>query len=60
MNSYIAVAPAGFEPRVEAGEADELRYWSRTEIDEAIDKDLFTPNFIYEYINFLKPALKDE
>ncbi|MDE5799899.1 MAG: NUDIX domain-containing protein [Paramuribaculum sp.] len=60
VNSHIAVAPAGFEPRVEAGEADEVRYWSRAEIDEAIDEDLFTPNFIYEYINFLKPALKDE
>lgn len=60
VNSHIAVAPAGFEPRVEAGETDEVRYWSPVEIEAAIDSDVFTPNFIYEYLNFLKPALKDE
>lgn len=58
--SHIVTAPNGFVARAEVGEADEVRYWSIADIDASVDNDVFTPNFIFEYINFLKPALKDE
>jgi isopentenyldiphosphate isomerase len=35
-------------------EVDEGRYWTHTEIEEHLGKDVFTPNFEKEYREFLK------
>lgn len=34
---------------IDENEVAEARYWSVAEIDENIDKDIFTPNFLHEY-----------
>ena len=36
-------------------EVEEIRIWSRTEIDSQLGSGVFTPNFEHEYIQFLKP-----
>lgn len=60
VHSNYTFAPAGFTPRVEPGEADEVRYWSCQDIESMATEGAFTPNFIYEYHNFIKPLLYDK
>ncbi|NPA38028.1 MAG: NUDIX domain-containing protein [Chlorobi bacterium] len=35
--------------KIDSKEVASARFWRQEEIDENIDKDLFTPNFVYEY-----------
>lgn len=56
--TYIAKVGETFTPRVEAGESDALRFWPIPEIEEKISEDIFTPNFVHEYITLLKPYLQ--
>jgi len=37
-------------------EVDELRFWSRNEINEKLGKGVFTPNFEFEYSKFINPG----
>ncbi len=36
-------------PGIPSAEVDELRFWSKSEIEEAMDRGVFTPNFVHEY-----------
>lgn len=58
VSCNIATAPGGFEPRAEAGEADDVRYWTLAEIKEAIGRGMLTPNFEQEFTERIYPYLR--
>lgn len=58
VSCNIAPAPDGFTPRVETGEADEVRYWPLTEIKEAIGRGVLTPNLELEFTERIYPYLR--
>lgn len=37
------------QPVVQSAEVDELKFWSKSEIEKNMEKEIFTPNFIHEY-----------
>ena len=49
VNVYQWHAPDSFEPVADPVEIDEVRYWTRDEIESAIGKGVLTPNFEQEY-----------
>lgn len=49
--TYLHLSDGPFRP--EPGEIDEVRFWSRAEIDAALGTGVFTPNFEEEYARFL-------
>jgi isopentenyldiphosphate isomerase len=51
IHTYLHLSEGPFRP--EPGEIDELRFWSRAEIDQALGRGVFTPNFEEEYALFL-------
>lgn len=51
IRTFLQVSPGPF--RAEPGEIDELRFWTRTEIEAALGRDVFTPNFEEEFALFL-------
>ncbi len=46
---YMYKAPLKTPPEVQSAEVDELKFWSRSEIEENMEREIFTPNFIHEY-----------
>lgn len=58
INCFACIAPIDYVPVAEKGEADSLRFWSWQEIEEALGKDIFTPNFEQEYQK-IQHLLKD-
>ena len=44
--------------RIDNDEVDEGRFWSRQEIGQSLNEDLFTPNFIHEYDRYLTNRTK--
>ena len=58
INCFACIAPIDYVPVAEKGEADSLRFWSWQEIEEALGKDSFTPNFEQEYQK-IQHLLKD-
>lgn len=51
IHSFLEISAGPFRP--EPGEIDELRFWSRVEIDAALGSGTFTSNFEEEYAQFL-------
>ena len=51
IHTYLQISAGPFRP--EPGEIDELRFWSRAEIDAALGSGAFTSNFEEEYALFL-------
>lgn len=51
IHTFLQVSPGPF--RAEPGEIDELRFWSRAEIEAALGTGVFTPNFEEEFALFL-------
>jgi isopentenyldiphosphate isomerase len=51
IHTYLHVSSGPFRP--EPGEIDELRLWSRSEIESALGSGVFTPNFEEEFAAFL-------
>jgi isopentenyldiphosphate isomerase len=51
VNSYSTVTDQ--LPIINKDEIDEGKFWSLEEIRENLDKDLFTPNFEYEFLLLL-------
>ena len=56
----LTVDEAAFAPRFAEDEIDEVRFWSREEIQEGIAKDLLTPNFVMEYTQILPRHLRKD
>jgi len=55
VNIFAAVG--NFHPVPDLDEVDEGRWWPMDEIDRNLDKDIFTPNFVFEY-NRIKQRLR--
>jgi isopentenyldiphosphate isomerase len=36
-------------PGIKSAEVDELRFWSKSEIEKNMEQGIFTPNFVHEY-----------
>jgi isopentenyldiphosphate isomerase len=51
IHTFLQVSAGPF--RAEPGEIDELRFWTRGEIDSALGSGVFTSNFEEEYALFL-------
>jgi len=51
IGTFLQVSPGPF--RAEPGEIDELRFWTRSEIEAALGREVFTPNFEEEFALFL-------
>jgi isopentenyldiphosphate isomerase len=51
IRTFLHVSAGPFRP--EPGEIDELRFWTRTEIEAALGRGGFTPNFEEEFALFL-------
>lgn len=51
IRTYLHLSDGPFRP--EPGEIDEVRFWSRAEIDAALGTGVFTSNFEEEYARFL-------
>ena len=51
IRTYLHLSEGPFRP--EPREIDELRFWSRSEIEVALGRGVFTPNFEEEYAQFL-------
>jgi isopentenyldiphosphate isomerase len=51
ISTFLQVSAGPF--RAEPGEIDELRFWTRTEIEAALGRNVFTPNFEEEFALFL-------
>jgi isopentenyldiphosphate isomerase len=51
IHTFLHVSSGPFRP--EPGEIDELRFWSRKEIGEALGSGVFTSNFEEEFALFL-------
>lgn len=51
IRTFLQVSSGPFRP--EPGEIDELRFWTRGEIESALGKGVFTPNFEEEFALFL-------
>jgi isopentenyldiphosphate isomerase len=49
INPFIAKIPAEIIPNPDPVEISEGRFWTISEIDAAIGKDIFTPNFEQEF-----------
>ncbi|TAL81794.1 MAG: NUDIX domain-containing protein [Bacteroidetes bacterium] len=54
VNSYTTTTDE--VPAINQDEIDEGRYWSMDEIKREIGKDIFTPNFEYEFKVLLSPS----
>lgn len=50
---YIVVDSENFNPVPATDEVDDARFWSRKEIEEALGKDILTPNLEMELKNIL-------
>lgn len=50
VRTFFSVCEGPFT--LQAAEIDEGRFWSHQEIEDAGNRDLFTPNFLYEYNRF--------
>jgi isopentenyldiphosphate isomerase len=46
---YMYVTRTAQKPTIQSDEVDELRFWSRAEIEEKLESGIFTPNFIHEF-----------
>ena len=46
---YMFKASLNGIPGIQSAEVDELKFWSKSEIDENMGRGIFTPNFIHEY-----------
>lgn len=51
IRTFLHVSAGPFRP--EPGEIDELRFWTRSEIEAALGRGVFTPNFEEEFALFL-------
>lgn len=51
IRTFLRVSEGPFRP--EPGEIDELRFWTRSEIEAALGSGAFTPNFEEEFALFL-------
>lgn len=51
IRTFLHVSGGPFRP--EPGEIDELRFWTRSEIEAALGRGVFTPNFEEEFALFL-------
>jgi isopentenyldiphosphate isomerase len=51
IRTFLHVSDGPFRP--EPGEIDELRFWSKAEISEALGTGVFTSNFVEEFALFL-------
>jgi isopentenyldiphosphate isomerase len=51
IRTFLRVSEGPFRP--EPGEIDELRFWSRSEIEASLGLGVFTPNFEEEFALFL-------
>ncbi len=51
VNTFYAVSDGPF--KFLESEIEEIRFWSPQELSEA-DRDIFTPNFLYEYETFIR------
>jgi len=51
IHSYLWISGGPFNPSPE--EIDEIRFWSRAEIESALGSGIFTPNFEEEFSLFL-------
>jgi len=51
IRTFLHVSAGPFRP--EPGEIDELRFWTRAEIEAALGRGVFTPNFEEEFALFL-------
>lgn len=51
IHTFLQLSEGPF--RAEPGEIDELRFWSRREIEQALGTGVFTPNFEEEFALFL-------
>ncbi|MDE7411509.1 MAG: NUDIX domain-containing protein [Paramuribaculum sp.] len=52
--SHLALVYDSFIPRIESGETDMLKFWSREDIELKLGNNVFTPNFEDEYIRLLR------
>ncbi|WP_353620728.1 NUDIX hydrolase [Gabonibacter chumensis] len=50
--SFISTSHA--PANIHNDEVDEGRYWTRQEIEQNLNREIFTPNFIHEYSQMLK------
>lgn len=46
---YMYVTKTAQKPTIQSDEVDELRFWSKSEIEEKQESGIFTPNFIHEF-----------
>jgi isopentenyldiphosphate isomerase len=46
-------------PEINSDEIEEGKYWTPDDIKSSLGKGIFTPNFEYEYVNYLLPWLKN-
>ncbi|MEE4214159.1 MAG: NUDIX domain-containing protein [Bacteroidales bacterium] len=51
---YSFITRTDQAPVTDPGEVDDGRYWPVAEIEKNLGKGVFTPNFEYEYLQFLK------
>jgi isopentenyldiphosphate isomerase len=51
IRTFLRVSGGPFRP--EPGEIDELRFWTRSEIEASLGSGIFTPNFEEEFALFL-------
>ncbi|HLP40100.1 MAG TPA: NUDIX domain-containing protein [Fibrobacteria bacterium] len=51
IHTYLCHSEGPFRP--EPGEIDEIRFWSRAEIEASLGMGVFTPNFEEEFAKFL-------
>ncbi len=55
---HVVYVDDSFQGRVEPGEADELRFWSLSDVEEVIGNGILTPNFEKEFKTVLLPYLQ--
>ncbi len=50
INCFACIAPVGYQPQSEEGEADSVRFWKWDEIRASLGHGVFTPNFESEFL----------
>ncbi len=55
VHSYVTCGD--HKPLIDPHEIDEGRFWSMNEIEDKLGRNVFTPNFEYEYMHILKDVL---
>ena len=55
--SFTTNAKGPFEPK-NIGEVDELKFWTKEELQNNLKKDIFTPNLEHELCNWILPLLR--